>query len=130
MANHSHTGDPEHRPTERDRQITRSQRSRAEVRARSTADLMPKLMKSLGIQNRMWEEALLEEWPAIVGPQVCKHARPGRLEHGTLYIYVTHSVWLSELQRNQQQLLENLQARFEKATFKRIRLQLDPDLER
>ena len=88
-------------------------------------------MGKLGLENRLWEETLLEEWPSLVGPQVSRHARPGRLERGTLYIYVTHSMWLSELHRNfQPQILDNLQARFKEQPIRKLRFQLDPDLGR
>ena len=85
-------------------------------------------MRQLGLDERVTEEALLEEWTTLAGPQVARHARPGRLSGGTLFVYVTHSIWLSELQRNgKKQLLDNLQSRFGKKTIRTLHLQLDPD---
>ena len=85
-------------------------------------------MKQLGLENRLWEEALLSEWPALVGEQVARQTRPGRLDHKVLYVFVSHSTWLNELSRyGQKQMLANLQARFGADRIKSIRLQLDPD---
>ena len=98
---------------------------------RPIQELLPEVMKSLGLDQRMWEQALLDEWPQIAGPHLARRARPGRLERRTLHVFVSHSAWLSELQRyGQAELLAKLQARFGKDRIERLRLQLDPDITR
>ena len=97
-------------------------------RCEKVGDLVPTLMKQLGLENRLWEEALISEWPALVGEQVARQTRPGRLDRKILYVFVSHSMWLSELTRyGQKQMLANLQARFGADKIKSIRLQLDPE---
>ncbi len=106
-------------------------RSLHDIHARSAGDLLPRLMKELGLDADVWRETLQEDWKELVGPQVARHARPGRFERGTLYVYVTHSIWLSELQRHgHKQILANLQERYGASRIKRLRLQLDPDLDK
>jgi predicted nucleic acid-binding Zn ribbon protein len=91
-------------------------------------DVVPQIMKQLGLGDRFWEQALVNEWASLVGPQVAQHARPGRIDRKVLCIFVSHSTWLSELSRyGQKQILENLQKRFGADRIKTIRLQLDPD---
>ena len=86
------------------------------------------VIKGLGLGNRLWEQALLTEWESLVGPQVAKHARPGRLERKVLHIIVDHPAWLSDLSRyGQKQILTNLQERFGVDKIKSLRLQLNPD---
>lgn len=90
-------------------------------------DVVPQVLKQLGLENRLWEQALENEWAQLVGPQVAAHARPGRLERKTLYIFVSHSTWLSELSRfSQPRILANLQKRFGADRIKALRFQLDP----
>ncbi len=90
--------------------------------------VIPQVMKGLGLEDRFWEQELLEEWPKLVGPQVARHTRPGRLERKIFHVFVTNSAWLSELSRyGQKQILENLQKRFGADKIKGIKLQLDPD---
>ena len=102
-----------------------------EAPARQPGDLIPALMKKLGLETVFWEEQLLQEWPAIAGAQVAKNSRPGRIERGLLCIYVRHPAWLSELSRyGHTQLLANLQQRFGAHQIKKLRFQLDPDLGR
>jgi predicted nucleic acid-binding Zn ribbon protein len=91
-------------------------------------DMVPRLMKQLGLEDRYWEQALLSDWVAIVGEQLARRTRPGRVQHGILYVFVTSSAWLSELSRyGQKQMLENLQKRFGAEKIKSLRIQIDPD---
>lgn len=93
----------------------------------SIADIVPNVMKKWGLENRLWEQELADQWESIAGKQVAAHARPGALNRGTLVVFVSHSTWLSELKRyGQKQLLANLQERFG-AKIRALRLQLDPD---
>ncbi len=92
----------------------------------SLADVIPAVVKEMGLGDEVLHRALLDEWTTLVGPQLAKHARPGRLERKGLCIFVDSSAWLSELSRyGQKQLLANLQKRFGDA-IRSIRLQLDP----
>ena len=94
----------------------------------TAAEVVPRVMKQLGLENRLWEQALVSEWESLVGPQVAKRARAGRLERKILHIFVDHPAWLSDLSRyGQKQIIENLQKRFGADKVKGIRLQLDPD---
>jgi predicted nucleic acid-binding Zn ribbon protein len=94
----------------------------------TVAEVVPRIMRQLGLENRLWEQALIQEWESLVGPQVAKHTRAGRLERKVLHIFVDHPVWLSDLSRyGQKQIIENLQKRFGADKIKAIRLQLDPD---
>ncbi len=90
--------------------------------------VVPLIMKQMGLQERFWEQALIGEWEGMVGPQVAKNARPGRLDRKILHVFVSHPAWLSELSRyGQKQILAKLQARFGADKIKGLRLQLDPD---
>ena len=91
-------------------------------------EVIPELMRKMGLQNRLWEKELIDEWVSLVGPQVAAHARPGRIDRKILYVFVSHPGWLSELSRyGQKEILKKLQDRFGSDKVKGIRLQLDPD---
>ncbi len=97
----------------------------------TAAALVPGILKKMGLAERLWEEQLRNEWEQLVGPQVARQARPGRIDRLTLYIYVRHPGWLSELSRySQKQILENMQKRFGRDKIRNVRIQLDPDLGR
>ena len=91
------------------------------------AEVLPHLLRELGLEKKLWHQQLINEWPTLVGEQLSRQTRPGQLERKVLSVYVTHPAWLSELSRyGQKQLLENLQKRFGADNIKSIRLQLDP----
>ena len=99
-----------------------------ETPAQQPGDIIPGLMKKLGLETAFWEQELMQEWASIAGPQVAQNSRPGQIERGLLCVYVRHPVWLSELSRyGQTQLLANLQKRFGAQRIKKVRFQLDPD---
>ena len=90
-------------------------------------DIIPGVMKKIGIHGRMHEAAMMEEWPRLVGPQLAGHTRPGKLEHEVLTVFVDHSAWLSELSRyGKKQLVDKLNKRFGAGWIKSIHLSIDP----
>jgi predicted nucleic acid-binding Zn ribbon protein len=100
----------------------------AGYRLSPVGDLLPRIMKGFGLEDRFWEQTLMTEWDKVVGAQVAKHARPGRVQRQTLFVFVKSSAWLSELTRyGQKQILANVQARFGADKIKSVRIQLDPD---
>jgi hypothetical protein len=93
--------------------------------------LVPSILKSMGLEQDLWQKQLFEEWVSLVGPQVAKNARPGQVDRGILSVYVTSSAWLNELSRfGKPQMLKKLQAQFGAHRIRAVRLQLDPDLNR
>ena len=91
-------------------------------------EIVPQILKRIGLEKTLWEKTLLDEWEALTGSQVAAHTRPGPLDRGVLLVYVKNSVWMTELRQfGEKALLEKLQERFGRDKFKGIRLQLDPN---
>jgi predicted nucleic acid-binding Zn ribbon protein len=85
------------------------------------------VMKSLGLDDRLWQRELDAEWPELVGKMVATHARPGSIEGNRLIVFVDNSVWLAELSRYRRtELLKVLQRRFGQKISDVI-LRLDPE---
>jgi len=92
------------------------------------SDVIPDVMKKIGLEKPFWENELIEKWNELVGPQLAAHTRPGRLDRKILYVYVNHPGWLNELARyGQKEILKKLQDYFGANKIKNVRLQLDPD---
>lgn len=95
------------------------------------SDIIPDLVARLGLEGRLWEQTLLQEWPSLVGPAIARRARPGGLQRRTLIVYVSNSAWLHELERfAKEELLQRLQSRFGADRIRSIRFAPDPDLAR
>ncbi|MGD9873199.1 MAG: DUF721 domain-containing protein [Kiritimatiellia bacterium] len=91
-------------------------------------ELIPDVMKKMGMHGRLHEAAMLDEWPQLVGAQLAGHTRPVKLEHDVLTVFVDHSAWLSELSRyGKKQMMDKLNARFGTGCIKSIHLALDPE---
>lgn len=113
---------------ERERHHILRERPLQPDRSTGIESVVANVVKGMGLDQRFWEQALITDWESLVGPQVAKHARPGRLERKVLHIFVDHPAWLSDLSRyGQKQVLANLQKRFGTEKIKGIHLQLDPD---
>lgn len=94
---------------------------------RPIGEAISRVMTSMGLAAEHWSVRLGEEWSVLVGPEIAKHTRPGRLEGGELTVFVDHSIWLAELSRySSRKLLANLQAHFGKKDIKTLRFSLDP----
>ena len=92
------------------------------------ADLIPGLMKRIGLDSSLWLQELEAEWGTLVGEALSKHTRPGRVDQGRLTVFVDSSVWLNELARyGQKELVDKLQERFGRAKIRKVTFSLDPD---
>lgn len=75
-----------------------------------------------------WIFELTREWKELVGSTYAAHTRPGKIHERKLYIYVKHSIWLTEFLRNgKHPTLVRLQKRFGAKRVQSISVQLDPD---
>lgn len=95
--------------------------------AQSIGDVIPDVVRQLGVADAYWAQSLQKDWPELVGPDVAVHARPGRLEKQTLYIYVQHPAWLMELRHLEKHVLQRLQARYNADRIRRVKWALDPE---
>ena len=86
------------------------------------------VLKGLGLSGLQSTNELVERWEDIVGSQVARHSRPGRMNGSELIVYVDSSVWLHELQRyGLKGMYAKVKAHCDRQEIKSIRLQLDPD---
>jgi len=97
------------------------------VESVSVDEVLPGLLKRLGIEQRHWEIALSEEWDRIVGDVVAAHTSPGRLAQGVLTVFVDSAVWLDQLKRySRREVLSKIQERFGRDKIRDVRFAPDP----
>ncbi|MDH7502407.1 MAG: DUF721 domain-containing protein [Verrucomicrobiota bacterium] len=89
--------------------------------ARSTAEIMPKVLKKLRVDQRQLETEILKVWNHLIDPLVVAHAQPTGLHKGTLFVSVDSSVWLDEIVRyRREEILARLQHSFGSDQIKKI----------
>jgi predicted nucleic acid-binding Zn ribbon protein len=77
------------------------------------ADLMPRVLQSLGLDRKQSDLEVLKVWNHLMDPTVVAHARPVGLVRGTLFVNVDSNVWLSEIVRyRRREILQRLQHSF------------------
>lgn len=91
------------------------------VAARSTAEIIPKVLEKLKLDQRQLEAEIVKVWNHTINPTVVAHAQPTRLARGTLFVSVDSSVWLAEIVRyHSAEILARLQNSFGRDRIKRI----------
>jgi len=78
--------------------LTDQERARTDG-ARSAGNLMPALLKRLGLDQRRREAEVAKVWKNLIDPSVTAHAQPAGIHKGTLFVNVDSNVWLSEIVR-------------------------------
>lgn len=82
-------------------------------RAVPVADAVDKLMKTLGLQDRLKAEAVIAAWKEVVGEFVAKHSAPRQLKEGVLYVSVLQPSLHFELERVwKRDIVDKLKKRF------------------
>jgi predicted nucleic acid-binding Zn ribbon protein len=83
------------------------------LRARTAADVLPKVLKDLKLDRRRSEAEILKVWNNLIDPTLVAHAQPTGIHKGTLFVTVDSSVWLSEIVRyRRKEILDRLQHSF------------------
>jgi len=82
-------------------------------RSQSPADILPKLMKDLKLDDRRAAAEVVKVWNSLIDPNVTAHAQPANLHKGTLFVNVDSNVWLTEIVRyRRKEILDRLQHSF------------------
>ncbi len=77
--------------------------------AERLADLLSSFLKKKGIDARIRQSAALDEWPALVGPEIAAVTRPMSIaEDGTMFVAVRSHAWMSELAMMERELLASV----------------------
>jgi predicted nucleic acid-binding Zn ribbon protein len=83
-------------------------------------DVLGPTLERLGPKNLMVEAKLRKVWPAVVGPDVAAHAKPGRLRGSTLVVFVSSDTWATEFRYLADVVREKLNARLGAETVTEI----------
>ncbi len=94
-------------------------------RWRAPGDLLPQLMRKLGLNERLRETEVIEAWARTVGDFIAAHSAPVSLKEGVLYVRVLQPALHYELEQiSKPEILRKLKQRFGAKTIKQIRFRL------
>ncbi len=91
------------------------------VRARTAADLVPRLLKEMRLEVRQDEAEIVKVWNSLLDPVITGHAQPAGVRNGTLFVTVDSNAWLSEIVRyRRKEILDRLQHSFGRRVIQKI----------
>ena len=94
-------------------------------RWQSPAELVPKLMKRLGLRERLHEKEVIDAWGKIVGEFIAAHSAPVALREGVLYVRVLQPALHYELEQiSRSEILRKLKQRFGGRTIRDVRFRV------
>ena len=90
--------------------------------------LVEQTLKRLKLPDQnLWQEELAQVWSKVVPPAYATVLRPGKWEQGVLYLFVSNSARLFEIQRFHLKGIEaGLRKHFDATRLKQVRLMIDP----
>jgi predicted nucleic acid-binding Zn ribbon protein len=98
-----------------------SEVSLAPPSGRLASDVLPGVLKSLGLDRKRAEIHLVRVWNELVDPTVAAHAQPTGLVRGTLFVTVDSDAWKHEIiVFRRKELLDRLQQGFGRESIQRI----------
>lgn len=84
-------------------------------------EVLPAVLRDLGLQTRFRERKLVETWSTVVGPELAQRTRALRCENGTLLVHVDHGAWMQELHFIERDLVAKMRAACPDVNLTRIR---------
>ena len=91
----------------------------------SIADIIPAVMRILGLESRMDEGRLVRDWPLIVGDLLASKSCPLDLRKGVLTVEVRDNSWMQEIRFHQSRIIEKINDRFPDLGVASIRLRME-----
>src|SRR4051812_5196245 len=94
-------------------------------RWQSPADMLPSLMKQLGLSERLRENEVIDAWKSIVGDFIAAHSAPVSLSAGVLYVRVLQPALHYQFEQiSKAEILRRLKQRFGSKIIREIRFRV------
>ena len=84
-------------------------------------DILPAVLKSVGLEKKLQEREILSQWLTVVGPDIAARARAVGIENGVLQVHVEHGAWMQELHFMEKEIIGKLRAKAPNVDLRKIR---------
>lgn len=84
-------------------------------------EILPSILSRMGIIKGIEQGKAVVFWENIVGDDIARHAKPFKVKKGILYVEVTSSVWVHELQMMEPEIRNKINKYLEKNIINKIR---------
>ena len=86
--------------------------------------ILERTIKKLGLEMKIKEAKIWEVWDDVVGTVVARNAQPESIRNRVLFVTVSSSVWMQQLQFLKGKIIEKLNQSLGKTTVKSISFRL------
>ena len=83
-------------------------------------EILQTSLKRLDPYGKLSEYGVWPIWNEIVGPTIARHAQPSKIRHGTLFVKVSSSTWMQQLQYMKEMISDKLNQKLEKEVVKNV----------
>ncbi len=84
------------------------------------SEILEKSLKRLDQGGRLTEHGVWPIWNDTVGATIARNAQPEKIRNGTLFIKVTSSTWMQQLQYMKEMIADKVNERLGKTVVKNI----------
>lgn len=91
-----------------------------DVHLEKLGDILEKSIKRLDLSGRLVEYGVWPIWNEIVGAAIARNAQPEKIRNGTLFVKVSSSTWMQELQYMKEMISERLNQNLGREVVKNI----------
>ncbi len=84
------------------------------------AEILEKSLKRLDQGGRLTEHGVWPIWNETVGTTIARNAQPEKIRNGTLFVKVSGSTWMQQLQYMKEMIADKLNQRLGKQVVKNI----------
>ena len=81
-----------------------------------------KLIKDLGIENKVLDNQVLNSWNSIVGKRISEISKAEKIENRILFVKVLNSSWRNELLYHKKTIIDKLNKKMGKKIVDDIKL--------
>jgi hypothetical protein len=82
------------------------------------------VLDTLPVKGRVREYGLWKAWDELVGQQVSRRCQPERVKDGILFLKVTSSVWMQQLQFMKSMIIEKVNGQMGEGAVRDIRFRI------
>ncbi len=97
----------------------------AERRSESIGNILPDVIRALGVEKRMEEITLREKWGDMVGEVMAGRCRPLDIKGEILFVAVVNNVWMQEINFYRDKIVGRIKKRFPRLKVRGIRLVIE-----
>ncbi len=88
------------------------------------ADVVNDIFATSALPINLGDARIWKLWDGLVGEEIARHARPATINKGVLFVKVTDSVWLQELEFMAEEIKTRINEKLKREAVRKIRFRV------